>query len=756
VYSCLERSPRIRVFHTFSLQPIPFTTVMTKDHSATDLAGEIPAYKRGDLDPVRFAAVDAWLAQLPIAEQERLLAAGSEPAPSYAGVTEERPAFAAQGGGSRYRIEGELGRGGMGLVYAGTDVHLGRPIAIKVLRPRDPTESLAAYTVREQWFSREALLLAGLDHPGIVSIHDVGRGPHGEPAYIMRRLDGAPVRTLVSAAAAGHGPSPAQAAGIILRAAEAVGAAHARGIIHRDLKPDNIWAAPHGEVVVIDWGLAVRRGEVVPGETHAGTVSWSAPEQQHGASGDPRADVYALGCVLNALLTGTPDGAKPRAIPRGLAAVIRRCLAQDPQQRYADGDALAADLARWFAAGITHAEQPAWPRRAWAWIRLHPGRSVSAAMLVVGLLGMGAVFLVQRAHRERILAGELTRLFAETDLEQDGALVNARRQLDAWTEDYGPTPDLRAATERLTIAESLREAQRASDMQQRRLTELARRYDRTGPWPGETAALRAGLADAGIIPGDPDADERLRRHPAALHLRIALTHLARALILEQAPEAERRAVTVLISSGGSPAWQAMGNLLAITETRAHDLVFCNCEDSEIVLSDPVTTALLLALFGPAPRLVASAHALLAQNPGALWPRIILARVALTDHDPATATRHAWIALGAEPQSLWPALALAYAAVLTHDREQLAEAVALASRANAQHAEVILLQAVAAAWNGDIAAAQLLAEQVGGAHIRYHLDHPVGHPMEWSAQALVAAQVPLSAATPVLGPLVPHH
>ncbi len=737
---------------------------MTEDHSATDLAGnppedlarEVPAYKRGDLDPVRFAAVDAWLARLPVAEQERLLAAEDEPTPNYVGVAEARPAFATVGGGSRYRLDGELGRGGMGLVYAGTDMHLGRPIAIKVLRPRDPTENLAAYAQREQWFSREALLLAGLDHPGIVSIHDVGRGPHGEPAYIMRRLEGAPVRTLVIAASTGQGPSPAQAAGIILRAAEAVGAAHARGIIHRDLKPDNIWAAPHGEVVVIDWGLAVRRGEVVPGETHAGTVSWSAPEQQHGASGDPRADVYALGCVLNALLIGAPDQADRRVFPRGLAAVVRRCLAQDPQQRYADGDALAADLARWFAAGITHAEQPAWPRRAWAWVRLHPGRSVSAAMLFVVLFGMSAVVLAQRAHRERILAGELTRLFAETNLEQDEALQGARRQIDAWTEEYGATPGLRAATERLAIAESMRVAQRATDAQRERLIDLARRYDRTGPWPDEATALRTGLADAGIIPGHADAAERLRRHPAAQEIRIALTHLARVLLLEHAPQAERNAVTTLISSGGSAAWQAMGNLLAITETRAHDLVFCHCPDSEMVLSDPLTTALLLALFGPEPRLVASAHALLTHDPGALWPHIILARVALANHDPATATRHAWIALGAEPHSLWPALALAYAAVLTHDRTQLSEAVALATKANPQHAEVILLQAVAAAWNDDIATAQRLAEKVGVAHIRYHLDHPVGHPMEWSAQALVAAQVPLSAATPVLGPLVPHH
>jgi len=724
----------------------------------TPTADELRAYCEGNLAPARFAIIDAWLATRDPAEQERLL---GEPAAAggHAAVATTHPGFAASGGHRRYRIDGELGRGGMGMVLAGTDLALGRPVAIKLLLPRAADEPLARYTLRQQWFEREATLLAGLDHPGIVSIHDVGRGPHGESAYIMRRLEGAPIRTLVEQAASGTGPGPARAAEIVLRAAEAVGAAHARGIVHRDLKPDNIWAGPRGEVVVIDWGLAVRRGETLPGQDGAGTQGWMAPEQRRGAEADPRADIYALGGVLHALVTGSPptDATSDGALPRGLAAVVRRCRHPDAAQRYADGDALAADLARWFAAGITHAEQPGWPRRLHAWMRLQPGRAVAATAVVALVLAAGALAIADRAAERRALATEVARLVEATSVEDAEALTDARLRLHRLRQRHGDAVLLTNADHRLAVAQTLLAQREANETQRQRLLALARRYDLGGPWPSEAADLRTGLAEAGIVPGAPEAAVRLLNHPAEMELRQALVHLARVLILADAPAAERRAVTAVIAAGGDPAWRAMANLLTITTTRAHDLVFCQCAHSEIVLASRTTADLLLALFGPEPRLVAAARATIADDPGAFWPRVILARAAIATNQAADARAHALVALGAEPQSLWPALQLAYAALIIGDDAALAEAAALARRANGDHAEGLLLQAVVFARAGKPDEARALAERVGAAHLRYHLDHPVGHPMERAARALIATGIQLAPTKAEIGPLAtPHH
>ncbi len=727
--------------------------------AAAPTAEDLRAYTEGNLAPARFAVVDAWLATQDPAEQERVLAAATAGAGAHAAVADAHPAFATSGGHGRYRIDGELGRGGMGMVLAGTDLALGRPVAIKILLPRAAEEPLARYALRQQWFEREATLLAGLDHPGIVSIHDVGRGPHGEPAYIMRRLEGAPVRTLVDQAAADIGPGPARAAEIVQRAAEAVGAAHARGIVHRDLKPDNIWAGPRGDVVVIDWGLAVRCGETLPGADGAGTKGWMSPEQHDGANADPRADVYALGGVLQALITGIApvDAIPDRRLPRGLAAVVRRCRHRDPAQRYADGDALAADLARWFAAGITQAEQPGWPRRLQAWVRLQPGRAVAATAFVALISAALVLVMTERTAASRAVTEEVARLVETTSVNDRGALSRARARVNTLRQRHGDRPSLRAAEARLQAAESLLQERDATVAQRQRLRALARRFDLDGPWPNEAEDLRRGLIEAGITPGHAEARGHLLGHAAEEDVRRTLVHLARVLILADAPMRERAVITDLIAAGGDPAWRAMAELLRITRTRAHDLIFCECAHSEIVLASRSTADLLLALFGPEPRLVAAAQATISDDPGAFWPRVILARAAIAARDAAEARSHALVALGAEPTSLWPALQLAYAALLADDAAALTTAVATAARANPVHAEVVLLQAVVQARGGDRSGARVLAERVGAAHLRYHLDHPVGHPMELAARALVTAGIDPAPADAALGPLVtPHH
>jgi serine/threonine protein kinase len=247
----------------------------------------------------------------------------------------------------RYRFDEPVGRGGMGTVYRAWDRVLEREVAVKVLRSSVPSPSLAAR------LEQEARILARLDHPGLIPVHDAGTLDDGRAFYVMRlvrgvRLDEHLTRT----------PSLAERLRLFLRILEPVGFAHAQGVVHRDLKPANIMVGPYGEVLVLDWGIAkVRGAEPVapvaaeleppgPGATAPGAVlgtdGFMAPEQAAGGSGgvDQRADVFALGAILGLLTRGTD-----REGPRALEAVRRRAMAPDPAARYRTVAELAADIA---------------------------------------------------------------------------------------------------------------------------------------------------------------------------------------------------------------------------------------------------------------------------------------------------------------------------------------------------------------------------------------------------------------------------
>src|SRR5438067_4653068 len=206
--------------------------------------------------------------------------------------------------GTRYQLEGVAGAGGMGTVYAVLDTELGRRVALKVLDVHDPEV--------EARLRREAEVLARLEHPGIVPVHDVGRLGDGRAFYTMKLVQGERLDRY-----AARDPSSPSLLRVFLRIAEAVAFAHARGVLHRDLKPQNVMIGPFGEVLVLDWGLAkvlddARAGASgrpasklrVPGDTGEGAVlgtpGFMAPEQEAGASGtaDARADVFSLGAVL--------------------------------------------------------------------------------------------------------------------------------------------------------------------------------------------------------------------------------------------------------------------------------------------------------------------------------------------------------------------------------------------------------------------------------------------------------------------------
>lgn len=250
---------------------------------------------------------------------------------------------------TKYEVLERIGHGGMGTVYLARARALDRTVAIKVLSLPEPDTQSAAR------LASEARILAGLEHPGLVPVHDVGMLEDGRPYYVMKRVQG--VRLDVHL----HSRRPLEERlRIFTRICETVAFAHAAGVIHRDLKPQNIMVGSYGEVLVVDWGLARARHDSDPDGTGCvgtistqpgtllGTAGFMAPELASGQpqASDERTDIYALGVLLG-VLSADPDSAAP---PRPLAAVARKAAASDPAHRYPTVPALMADIDR-FRAG---------------------------------------------------------------------------------------------------------------------------------------------------------------------------------------------------------------------------------------------------------------------------------------------------------------------------------------------------------------------------------------------------------------------
>jgi len=265
-----------------------------------------------------------------------------------------------------YELLEEIGRGGMGVVYRARQRSLGRIVAIKMLLRRD-----LAGPADIARFRTEAEAAARLDHPGIVSIFEVGEHD-GHPFYSMQFVAGT---TLARRLAAGPLP-PRDAAALLAKVADAVEAAHRRGVLHRDLKPSNILIDEAGEPHVSDFGLA-KRLEAAESMTHTGAIlgtpCYMSPEQAAGSRGDvgPTSDVWSLGAILYLMLTGRPpfqaagamdtllavletDPPVPRSlvrdVDRDLELIALRSLQKPQDLRYGSAAELAADL-RAFLAG---------------------------------------------------------------------------------------------------------------------------------------------------------------------------------------------------------------------------------------------------------------------------------------------------------------------------------------------------------------------------------------------------------------------
>lgn len=328
-----------------------------------------------------------------------------------------------------YELIREIARGGMGVVYEARQSSLNRIVAVKVVLhgPFSSPEFV-------QRFRTEATAVAGLRHPNIVAIYEVGQAGHHH-FYSMEFIEGQNLADLVR-----EQPLPARrAAGYLEIIAAAVHHAHEQGVLHRDLKPSNILLDVFDQPRLTDFGLAKllhSDAEMTTTGQVLGSPSYISPEQAAGKTGEfgPQSDVYSLGAILYHLLTGRPpfqgetlpevlvqvqhsDPVPPRrlnpSVPLDLQTICLKCLQKDPVRRYASAQALAADLGRFLAGQPIHARAVSPAERVWLWCRRRPALAslLVALHLVLGLGLAGILWQWQRAedyaaaeHQQRLVA----------------------------------------------------------------------------------------------------------------------------------------------------------------------------------------------------------------------------------------------------------------------------------------------------------------------------------------------------------------
>jgi hypothetical protein len=280
----------------------------------------------------------------------------------------------------RYTVQEALGQGGMGMVHRVYDQVLNRTVALKRIRLDAQHPDTTAR------FLREAHITARLQHPGVVAVHELGHMPDGTPYFTMNEVRG---RTLgeVLRLPPDQCWELRRLVSVFLHACQTMGYAHEQGVVHRDLKPNNIMLGPHGEVLVVDWGLAKRLGDDdTPDEAGSdptpdvfatrmgslsGTPAYMAPEQaqrqidQIGA----HTDVYSLGATLWQILAGRPPHIGPlkkvlmevasghvpplpNSVDKDLAQICTRAMALNPADRYPNGYALATAVQAWLDGGL--------------------------------------------------------------------------------------------------------------------------------------------------------------------------------------------------------------------------------------------------------------------------------------------------------------------------------------------------------------------------------------------------------------------
>jgi serine/threonine-protein kinase len=359
-----------------------------------------------------------------------------------------------------YTLVEEIGRGGMGVVFRAIDPVLGRPVAIKFLRPDDVGPEARRRLLRE------ARAVGRLRHDHLVTVHAIFEGPDDLPCIVMEYLPGPNLAGRVRV----EGPlAPTEAASVLAQVADGLAAAHAAGLVHRDVKPANVlFDAATRRAKLADFGLARPEGAATLTETGAtiGTPAYMSPEQAEGRpTVDARSDVYGLGATLYEALTGGPpfrgvphrilhqvihdEPPPPRRlndkVPRDLETVCLKAMAKEPASRYGAAVEFRDDLRR-FLAGEPVRARPLGPAgRAARWCRRRPALSLLTAALVVALVaGIGGVVWEWRRAEAAALTARTKA--DEADGQRLAALEQFRREraaVDAFLTEVSEDPELK-------------------------------------------------------------------------------------------------------------------------------------------------------------------------------------------------------------------------------------------------------------------------------------------------------------------------
>lgn len=356
-----------------------------------------------------------------------------------------------------YELLEEIARGGMGVVYRARQLSLNRLVALKMI-----VAGQLATPAAMQRFHTEAESAARLDHPHIVPIYEIGEH-EGQHYFSMKLIEGG---TLAEASPKSKGQSPTwakEAASLVATVARAVHYAHQRGIMHRDLKPTNILLDELGQPHVTDFGLAKLLEDdssLTMSAAILGTPAYMAPEQAAGGAKQltTSADIYSLGAILYALLTGQPpfraetvvetlrqvceqEPTRPHtlnsAVDGDLETICLKCLSKDPQKRYGSAEMLALDLDHWRNGEPILARPVGTPEKVWRWCRRRPvvaGLSVAVLLaLVAGLVVSNRFYLREKAAHEQAAAAQkeaeaIVRFLTEDVLFQATPEQNSREK----------------------------------------------------------------------------------------------------------------------------------------------------------------------------------------------------------------------------------------------------------------------------------------------------------------------------------------
>lgn len=397
-----------------------------------------------------------------------------------------------------YRVLGVLGGGGMGIVYEAEQLKPRRSVAIKVLRER-VTEQIG-----DALFEQEVEALGALLHPAIPQIHEAGTVA-GQRYLVMELVRGQPLDL------ASSGRSQDERLNLLVRLCDGVAYAHAAGFVHCDLKPANILVTETGQPKILDFGLAQRDG--MESTIRGGTPAYMSPEQRdRSAPVDRATDIWALGVVATQVLAGAlPRDASP--LPADLQAVLDRCLAREPADRYPTASALGEDLARVRDHLPVTARRTPWPHRA----RLFLRRNRRSTAIVAGVLSLSMLTLVgtraiavasaRQAHADQVLRAaerlEVTQRRLDA-LYADGRTAEAQAIFESFIslpENRG-TPSIarawlhqadRAGSDAVEASRALAEAYVAAEdpaLQQHALRRLAKGFAERWQWGALAEATR--------------------------------------------------------------------------------------------------------------------------------------------------------------------------------------------------------------------------------------------------------------------------